>query len=293
MTEPERFSLAVPDGVELACYRWLGSAAPHGTIQIAHGRGEHALRYAAFAAACVRAGLAVYANDHRGHGCTAGPGQLGDFGPAGFPGLAADMAALTHVVRERHPGVPIILLGHSMGSFAAQLYLRDHAALLAGLVLSGSAALDLRYAQSSSQTDYNASFQPQRTEFDWLSRDEAAVDAYIADPFCGFVLRPESQASMVAAAPHMLPTGPLGGLPVLLLTGDHDPVNGNLRWFHPLVDRYAAAGTVVTSHVHPGGRHEMLNEINRDQVTADLVAWIVTTAMSANTSAQENATTNG
>ena len=293
MTEPERFSLAVPDGAELACYRWFGSAAPCGVVQVAHGRGEHALRYAAFAAACVRAGLAVYANDHRGHGRTAGSGQLGDFGPAGFPGLAADMAALTHAVRERHPGVPVILLGHSMGSFAAQLYLRDHAALLAGLVLSGSAALDLRYAGSSGSTDYNASFQPQRTEFDWLSRDEAAVDAYLADPLCGFALRPESQASMVAAAPRMSPAGPLGGLPVLLLTGDHDPVNGNLRWFYPLVDRYAAAGAVVTSQVYPGGRHEMLNEINRDQVTAALVAWVVTTVMSASTSAQDNTRTGG
>ncbi len=293
MTELERFSLAMPDGAELACYRWLGCAAPRGIVQIAHGRGEHALRYAAFAAACMRAGLAVYANDHRGHGRTAGPGQFGDFGPAGFPRLVLDMAALTYTVRERHSGVPVILLGHSMGSFAAQLYLRDHAALLAALVLSGSAALDLRYAGSPGSTDYNASFQPQRTEFDWLSRDEAAVNAYIADPLCGFALRPESQASMVAAAPRMPPAGSLGGLPVLLLTGDQDPVNGNLRWFHPLVDRYAAAGAVVTSQVYSGGRHEMLNEINRDQVTAALVAWIVTTATSTSTDGLGDARTGG
>jgi alpha-beta hydrolase superfamily lysophospholipase len=275
MVEPERFSLTAPDGAALACYRWSGGGMPRGVVQIAHGRGEHALRYAAFADVCMQAGLTVYANDHRGHGRTAGFGQLGDFGPAGFLGLAADMAVLTRTVRERHPGIPIILMGHSMGSFAAQMYVRDHAALLAGLVLSGSAALDLRYAGSVGPIDYNACFQPQRTECDWLSRDETAVDAYIADPLCGFPLKPDSQASMAAAAPLMVPIANMDGLPVLLLTGDHDPVNGNLRWFHPLVDRYAAAGAIVTSQVYPDGRHEMLNEINRDEVTVALVAWLV------------------
>jgi alpha-beta hydrolase superfamily lysophospholipase len=278
MPEPECFSIVAADGVSLAGYRWTGDAPPRGIVQIAHGRGEHALRYAAFAAHCVEAGLTVYANDHRGHGRTAGPGELGDFGPTGFRELAADMAVLTRSIGERHPGVPVILMGHSMGSFAAQLYLREHASLLAGLVLSGSAALDLRYADSSSPTDYNACFQPQRTDYDWLSRDEAAVDAYRADPLCGFALKPEAQASMVAAASSMLPVERLDALPVLLLTGDHDPVNGNLRWFHPLVDRYAAAGAVVTSQIYPGGRHEMLNEINRVEVTAALIAWIVPVA---------------
>jgi alpha-beta hydrolase superfamily lysophospholipase len=281
MVEPEFFSLTASDGAPLACYRWSGGAMPCGVVQIAHGRGEHALRYAAFAAACVQAGLTVYANDHRGHGRTAEFGQLGDFGPAGFPGLAVDMALLTRTVRERDPGMPIILMGHSMGSFAAQLYVQDHAALLAGLVLSGSAALDLRYAGSRGPIDYNACFQPWRTEFDWLSRDETAVDAYIADPLCGFPLKPDSQASMAAAAPLMVPIANLDGLPVLLLTGSHDPVNGNLRWFHPLVDRYAAAGAIVTSQVYPGGRHEMLKEINRDEVTVALVAWLVAVATSS------------
>lgn len=279
MAELERFSLAAPDGIALASYRWLGGAPPRAIVQIAHGRGEHALRYARFAADCSRAGLAVYASDHRGHGRTAPSGELGNFGPVGFEGLAADMAVLTQRVSQEHPGVPIILMGHSMGSFAAQLYVRDHVELLAGLILSGSAALDLRYAASTAPMDYNACFQPERTPYDWLSRDEAAVDAYLADPLCGFALQPASQASMVAAAPQMIPAGPLNGLPVLLLTGDHDPVNGNLRWFQPLVDRYVTAGAIVTSQVYPGGRHEMLNEINRDEVTAALIAWVTTVAL--------------
>ncbi|MDT7953236.1 MAG: alpha/beta fold hydrolase [Acetobacteraceae bacterium] len=278
MAEVERFSLAAPDGIALASYRWLGDAPPRAIVQIAHGRGEHALRYGRFAADCVRAGLAVYASDHRGHGQTAAPGELGDFGPGGFAGLAADMALLTYRVRQEHPGVPVILMGHSMGSFAAQLYIRDHVELLAGSILSGSAALDFRYAESAAPVDYNACFQPQRTPYDWLSRDEAEVDAYLADPLCGFALHPASQASMVAAAPQMTLAGSLNELPVLLLSGDHDPVNANLRWFQPLVDRYVAAGAMVTIQVYPGGRHEMLNEINRDEVTSALIAWITTVA---------------
>jgi alpha-beta hydrolase superfamily lysophospholipase len=276
MTDYASFSLDAPGGAPLACYRWSGPEIPHGVVQIAHGRGEHSLRYAAFAAACVEAGLAVFANDHQGHGRTAKSGQLGDFGPRGFAGLADDMAMLTRDIARQFPGVPIMLLGHSMGSFAAQLYLQDHAALLSGLVLSGSAALDVRYAAlAAAPMAYNAGFQPQRTPFDWLSRDPAKVDAYIADPLCGFDLKPESQRSMAQIAPATIPRAPLTGLPVLLLTGSEDPVNGNLQWFHPLADRYRAAGAAVTTQIYEGGRHEMLNETNRAEVTAALIAWIV------------------
>ena len=283
MTDYASFPLTSSGGAPLACYRWSGQGVPGGVVQIAHGRGEHSLRYAAFAAACVQAGLAVVANDHQGHGRTAGPGQLGDFGPRGFAGLAADMALLTQEAGRQFPGVPIVLLSHSMGSFAAQLYLRDHAALLSGLILSGSAALDLRYAAMTPAFDNNAAFQPERTPFDWLSRDPAAVDAYIADPLCGFDLLPDSQRSIVQAAPATIPAAPLTGLPVLLLTGSQDPVNGNLLWFHPLAERYRAAGAAVTTQIYEGGRHEMLNETNRAEVTAALIAWILSVSSSAKT----------
>ena len=252
MAEPACFFLTTPDGAALACFHWSGTAPPRGIVQIAHGRGEHALRYADFATACVQAGLDLYANDHRGHGRTAEPGQFGDFGPAGFVGLADDMALLTRVVRDRHTGTPVVLMGHSMGSFAAQFSGRDHAALLAGLMLSGSAALDLRYAETVGPVGYNAHFQPQRTGYDWLSRDPAAVDAYIADRLCGFALTLESQASMEATTARMAPAERLDGLSVLLLTGDQDPVSGHLRWFHPLQDRYAAAGAAPQGQARIG-----------------------------------------
>jgi len=182
-----------------------------------------------------------------------------------------------------HPGCPVILLGHSMGSFAAQLYLLEHASLLGGVILSGSAALDLRIAARKSEKGrspgLNAQFEPARTPFDWLSRDTAEVDAYVADPMCGFTLTPASSASMTDSSARMADVAALkrlsGNLPMYLFTGDSDPVNDNLRWFFPLMERYRQAGLIdVSCHVYGGARHEMLNETNRDEVTTNLIAWL-------------------
>ncbi len=277
----EAFTFHGANGAALAGYRWLPEGEPRGVVQVAHGMGEHALRYRSLAAALNTAGLAVYANDHRGHGASAA-GALGDLGPGGFPALADDMACLTHVARREQPGVPIVLLGHSMGSFAAQLYLLDHHALVAGVALSGSAALEARPVRPGGRArlqDYNAAFVPARTPFDWLSRDPAAVDAYRADPLCGFSLTQESRNSMLAAATRMADPAALAqvpsDLPLYLFSGDADPVHGGLAWFDPLVARYRDAGfTDMTVRLYPGGRHEMLNEINRGEVIADLLAWV-------------------
>src|SRR5205085_489561 len=136
-SEPDEhaFSVAADDGTAIAAWRWQGAARPRAVVQIAHGMGEHSLRYRRFAAALVAAGYAVYANDHRGHGRTAPDrSQLGDFGAGGFAALGADMLALTRLAQAEHAGRPLVLLGHSMGSIAAQLYILDHSAHLAGVV---------------------------------------------------------------------------------------------------------------------------------------------------------------
>jgi alpha-beta hydrolase superfamily lysophospholipase len=278
-----QFSFSAADAALIAGYRWP-SERKRAVVQIAHGMGEHAGRYRRFAGALVAAGYAVYANDHRGHGRTAPSSQaLGDFGQAGFAALVSDMAALTRLIMTVHPGCPVILLGHSMGSFAAQLYLLEHASLLGGVILSGSAALDLRIAARNSLKGgfpgLNAQFEPARTPFDWLSRDTVEVDAYVADPLCGFTLTPASSASMTDSSLQMADVAALKNLPgdlsMYLLTGDSDPVNDNLRWFFPLMERYRQAGLVdVSCHVYGGARHEMLNETNRDEVTTHLIAWL-------------------
>src|SRR5205085_5599324 len=117
-----------------------------------------------------------------------------------------------------------------------------------------------------------------RTDYDWLSRDEAEVDKYVADPFCGIRFAPESMASFLtlrerAPTPQAL-AAVKAGLPVYVFVGDADPINRRLQGLTPLIDAYRAAGLDVTLKVYPGGRHEMLNETNRDEVVADLLAWL-------------------
>jgi alpha-beta hydrolase superfamily lysophospholipase len=159
--------------------------------------GEHALRRA-------RPRYTVYANDHRGHGEFAAQANvLGDFGQGGFPALVDDMARVTQAARDADKGKPLVLLGHSMGSFAAQLYLLNHRELLDGVALSGTTALDLLGAAAMKLEDLNASFEPAQTPFDWLSRDKAVVDAYIGDPLCGFNVNAESYGSLFAVAPRL------------------------------------------------------------------------------------------
>src|ERR1700694_3261177 len=277
-------SIPASDDKPISVYRWRGRAPVRGIVQIAHGMGEHALRYRPIAQALVGAGYVVYANDHRGHGeLAAQANALGDFGPGGFPVLVDDMAKVTQAAREAEKGKPLILLGHSMGSFAAQLYLLDHSDQLDGAALSGTTALDLLGAAAMSGRwkleDLNASFEPARTPFDWLSRDKAEVDAYIADPLCGFNVNAESYGSLFAVAPRLATVREIGrirsNLPMFLFVGDLDPVNAKLTWFQPLIDRYREGGlTDLSWHVYGNARHEVLNEINRPEVVANLQARI-------------------
>jgi alpha-beta hydrolase superfamily lysophospholipase len=268
----QRFRYEGADGTGLAGFRWSGEARPKAVIQLAHGAGEHAMRYFGPLAPVIDAGYLIYAADHRGHGMTSGMSHLGDFGPGGAPAAVDDMAVLARLIREREPGLPLILFGHSMGAMFSQAWLLEHSALIDALVLSGTAGPSPIRPDS-----LNAGFA-QRTPYDWLSRDEAEVDKYIADPFCGIRFTPDSQASFVALRERRLDADALatvrGGLPVYIFVGDADPINARLARLTPLVDAYKAAGLDVTLKVYPGGRHEMLNETNRAEVVADLIGWL-------------------
>jgi alpha-beta hydrolase superfamily lysophospholipase len=285
MTMPHAtHSISAPDGGTIRVYRWEGAAPKRGSVQIAHGMGEHARRYSPVAEALAGAGYDVYANDHRGHGpLAAEAGKLGDFGPAGFPAVVSDMVEVTRMARREGGGGKVVLFGHSMGSFATQLYILDHSDLVDGVALSGSAALDLLGAAAMTGQwkleDLNAPFEPARTPFDWLSRDPAQVDAYIGDPLCGFTVTPGSYGSMFSVAPRLADASELKrirrDLPMFLFVGDLDPVNAKLAWFRPLVDRYREAGlSDVSWHVYGGARHEVLNETNRPEVLAVLRTWV-------------------
>jgi alpha-beta hydrolase superfamily lysophospholipase len=277
-------SLAANDGKSIKVHVWEAEGTKRGAVQIAHGMGEHALRYRPIALALASAGYDVYANDHRGHGEQAAQAnELGDFGKGGFAAVVSDMVAVSRMARNAGPDKPLVLLGHSMGSFAAQLYMLDNSGLVDGVALSASAALDLLGTAAASGRwrleDLNAAFEPARTPFDWLSRDAVEVDKYMADSLCGFNVTPESYGSLFSVAPRLAAPTEIArirpDLPLFLFVGELDPVNAKLAWFRPLVDRYRDAGMIdVSWHVFGGARHEVLNEVNRAEVVTTLRAWI-------------------
>jgi alpha-beta hydrolase superfamily lysophospholipase len=272
------------DGTKIAAYRWDPEEQPRAAVQLTHGMGEHARRYDHVAHALNDAGFVVYAQDHRGHGASGSPDAYGDLGPGSWAGLLDDIGLLSAKIRADHADLPLILLGHSMGSFAVQEYLLDHSADVDGVVLTGTAAIDLLEPaldldQPLDLAMFNAPFQPARTDYDWLSRDEAIVDAYIADPGCGFGMDTGSAKMMFAGARRLADPAQVAAmrpdLPVYIAVGEADPVNGGLALLTPLTDRYQAAGlTDMTIRIYPGARHEILNETNRAEVIAALNSWL-------------------
>jgi alpha-beta hydrolase superfamily lysophospholipase len=299
------FELRADDGAALHVYRFEPESAPaKAVVQIEHGMAEHAARYRRVAEALTAAGYAVYADDHRGHGKSArGPEDLGFFAQQdGWNRVVRDFELLRERIVEDHPKKPVFLLGHSMGSLLAQSYVAEHGRELAGLVLSGTgggsgplvrvgrviAKLERlrlgpagrsKLLQTLTFGAYNKGFAPNRTAYDWLSRDAAEVDAYIADPLCGFdftvqgwidimsgVIAIESEAT-IAKVPK--------ALPVYLMSGALDPVgrqSAGVKW---LAEQYRKAGLAdVTVRLYEGARHELFNETHRDEVLRELVAWL-------------------
>lgn len=286
MTEPTRIDLPSAGGHTLATFRWLPKGEARGVVQLTHGMGEHVRRYQHLADRLTGLGFLVQGQDHRGHGATAEangtePGVLGE---GGWTELVADIGRLLERGREDTPGVPVVLLGHSMGSFAAQQWLLDHSAEVDAAVLTGTSLLDqLEGAIDTSGpidlSAFNAPFAPARTDYDWLSRDEAQVDAYVADPWCGFGLDPAGGAGMFEGGRAVADAQRLDAmqkdLPIYIAVGEHDPVGGPVVLAQALADRYRNAGlTDVTFKVWPNDRHEILNEVDRDDVENELVDWI-------------------
>jgi alpha-beta hydrolase superfamily lysophospholipase len=280
MGKEDSFAFDGADGSKIFTYRWLPESPVRGALQVSHGMGEHALRYRAPLQPLLDSGIAVYANDHPGHGRTVRNKQeLGDFGPSGFAGVVDDMARLSRIARQENPGKKLILMGHSMGSFAAQIFVVDHSNLIDGFILSGSAAFDMLQNPRGGLSTIGEGMGKTRTPFDWLSRDEKEVDAYVADPLCGFTVNDASRASMFAAGAAAVDPTALSrvrkDLPFYIFAGDKDPINADLSRLWPLVARYKAAGiTDIATDFYPGGRHEMLNETNRDEVVRDVLGWL-------------------
>ncbi|HKI13592.1 MAG TPA: alpha/beta hydrolase [Roseiarcus sp.] len=294
------FELRADDGQRLLARRWLPEGRPRAIVQIAHGLAEHSARYARLAAALNAAGYGAYAADLRGHGPKAAAADLGHFADEdGWAKCVGDLWTLNRLIAAEQPGVPIVFLGHSLGSFLGRQFVAEHSEALAGAAYSGSngkpppiATLGRLFARIERLRlgrrgkskllvqmwfgEYNKSFKPARTAFDWLSRDPQVVDAYVADPLCGFPFTTQLAIDVLDALPFLSSPASLApirkDMPIYVFSGEHDPVGANIQG---LIDALKSAGFVkLTTRIYPGARHETLNETNRDEVTHDLIAWL-------------------
>ena len=275
--------MSVQDGLRIVTFEWPSTTGEvRGVVQIAHGLAEHSARYARLAAALNAVGYHVGSTDHRGHGASIA-GTPGDFGAVGFSGLWHDVVQYGGLLRNAHADLPVYLLAHSMGSFAAQELLPEYSTRYDGVILSGSTAIDVMAARMAAGpagdlSVFNSAFE-NRTGYEWLSRDEAEVDAYVADPLCGFTLPAETTPALFADGARLSDPAELArirsDLPILIISGSDDPLSGGGQLPRLLAQRYTDAGVAdVTVVVYPGARHEVFNETNRDEVTTGVVSWL-------------------
>jgi alpha-beta hydrolase superfamily lysophospholipase len=256
------------DGVQITFDRYDPDGTPVAVLHVLHGWAEHAGRYARFAGAATDRGLVVYADDHRGHGRTGlAGGGIGDLGPRGMEGVVEAAHAVTERAAADHPGLPLFVLGHSWGSFIGQHYAPRWGRELAGLILTGTT---LRRGQVRTGS-LNQRFEPASTPYDWLSRDPDEVQRYLDDPWCGFEAMARPVAPLAEPDFSQVPAD----LRILVVNGADDPIGGE-EGGGALADEYRRVGVAdVTFMSYTGGRHELLNEINREEVTNDLLAWIL------------------
>ena len=299
------FTFKGEEGLDIYTYKWEDEniKKPKAVIQIAHGMAETAQRYETFAKVLTKNGYIVYINDHRGHGKTAkiieNVGHLAE--KEGFRCLVEDMYTLTNIIKKENEDLPIYLFGHSMGSFASQRYIMDYSNNLSGLILCGSNGkqgiiLNLahliinreikKYGRRSKSNKINNLIfggeiirRNEKTKFDWLSRDKEQVEKYINDPFCGVVCSCGFFYDLVQGLKEIedkenLKNVPLD-IPIYIISGDKDPIGKNGKGVLRLRDRYIKLGVKdVTCKLYKDGRHELLNEINREEVFEDIICWL-------------------
>ncbi|WP_340002057.1 alpha/beta hydrolase [Oceanobacillus sp. FSL K6-0127] len=294
--------LSMEDNTAIYVKKWYTTdTTPKAVIQLAHGMVEHIERYHEFANYLVEKGFFVYGNDHRGHGKTGEKqGLQGYFADQdGFSKATNDLYEITKHIKHDHPNTPIFLFGHSMGSFLARNYLQIHSHLIDGVVLSGTGYFStvtstlgkalsktlppkgqsnlMNYLSFSSN---NKKIKGKKHGFEWLSRDEAIVQDYVNDPFSGFVPTGRFFYDLLSGILSMQNKKQnqliRKNLPMLIISGDADPVGDYAIGVWKTANIYEKAGLEnITVMLYPDGRHEILNEINRMEIFADINKWIV------------------
>lgn len=300
----DSFKISASEGLEIQAYCWLPAGKPVAVIQIAHGMQEYAQRYDHFARWMNANNIAVYADDHIGHGSSiASMEEISDFPRKDDWQRSVDILyKLTEKIRRDHPGVPLVVLGHSMGSVLVQSYMIRYGKEAEGYILSGAirqpwlmaaigtvvvkilAAFNGWKDRSKLLVDlgyggYNKHFKPARTQCDWLCRDHGVVDDYIASPLCGVPLTNSFYLNFFygfrfIACRRNLKHIP-AGKPVLIIAGKDDPSGffgkGPMK-IGKLLRKYARAK--VELKLYPEARHEILNEINKEEVYRDVAGWM-------------------
>ncbi|HCH66754.1 MAG TPA: alpha/beta hydrolase [Deltaproteobacteria bacterium] len=276
-------------------------------LHIAHGMAEYSARYARLAEALTAAGFAVSAADHRGHGRTTEEGpERGIFAESDGWRLATDdVRDMVRRLRAQYANVPLVVMGHSMGSLLVQQILTDNdevARMLSGAVLSATSGkppfiasvgrLVARFERwrlgprgrspiihALTFQDFNKHFKPARTEFDWLSREASSVDAYVADPDCGYPCSVQLWIDVLDSVAHITSDAAQSNirtdLPIYLFSGERDPVGDMSRSVRSLERDLQRVGvTNLTCTIYPEARHETLNETNREEVVRNLLEWL-------------------
>ncbi|MHA1584416.1 MAG: alpha/beta fold hydrolase [Promethearchaeota archaeon] len=295
------FTYQDKNGEEIFAYKWAPDSAPKAAVQISHGMAEHAARYARLAEKLTSAGYICYADDHHGHGKTAKTLDRAGILPFGWEGVVQEMHDLKDIIEKENPEIPVFLLGHSWGSMLSQNFMENYGSELKGVILSGTTGsqpiLGLTlliikflvkkngantpgtFANKLSFQSFNDAFKPNKTEFDWLSRDEIEVQKYIDDEWCGFVCSYGYFAELLKMLKitwnknneKKIPTD----LPIFMVAGAMDPVSGQTKTIDKLLKRYEKYGIKDLSHkYYSEDHHEIFNEINRDEVSEDVVSWM-------------------
>jgi alpha-beta hydrolase superfamily lysophospholipase len=268
-------------GVDIVFYEWP-VADPKAVIQIAHGLGEHARRYDQMAAVLNRAGFSVYADDHRGHGQTGllqvaskKTRKLGNLGQGGMEATFKQVLDFSRLIKSENPGKPLILVGHSWGSFIAQKVINNSSDLYDAVVLSGSALTMPGYLATG---DFNKVWKklPGSTGYEWLSRDVEVQKKFVADPLT--FLAAAMQVFGVANSLKLFGTpskNVRSDLPILVQVGEADPIGGEYS-NKALVEAYRKKAGIqdIELFVYHDARHEIYNELNKDDILQDLIKWI-------------------
>jgi alpha-beta hydrolase superfamily lysophospholipase len=302
------------DGTKLFLRRWSPAGQPAAVVHIVHGMAEHGGRYRSLAEKLTAAGIAVWAADQRGHGKTAdtsinSPAKGGILGHCCdgdvFMRVTLDVQTVNQAIRKAHPGIPLFLLGHSWGSFITQNYIESYgkaAGSIDGCILSGTrgpggfkmkagiplmtllaAVIGQRRGSSIARAiadgPYNKPFRPNRSPFDWLSRDNQAVDAYISDPYSGNLCSTGFYRELIRGLYRIHGNEAMGSirtdLPIYVFCGSADPVGEMGASPTVLVNVYRSLGIKDLEFVlYPNARHETLNETNREEVMDNLLSWI-------------------